>query len=322
MISEFELIRRFFSHPVRNAVLGVGDDAAIVRVARGCALVVSTDLLVAGRHFASDIAPDDLGHKALAVNLSDMAAMAATPRWATLALALPTADPRWLSGFSRGFMRLARRFNVDLIGGDTTRGPLDLCVQIMGEVPRGTALRRDGARPGDDVWVSGTLGDAALALSARKRRIRLKPAELERCAVRLHRPQPRVALGLALRGVAHSAIDVSDGLAADLGHILERSHVAAEIDFAALPVSPILHRYLDRAITRAAVLSGGDDYELCFTAPPRARGEIRRISGHLRINLSCIGRILRLRRGKPALSMLGPDKRPLSMPRAGFDHFA
>src|SRR3990172_3146283 len=201
MISEFDLIRRYFTHRARHAVLGVGDDAAILGVRRGRELVVSADMLVAGRHFFYDSDPCQLGHKALAVNLSDLAAMGATPRWATLALALPKADTRWLAGFSRGFMALARRFDVDLVGGDTTRGPLNICVQIMGEVARGGALRREGARPGDDIWVSGTLGDAALAVAALKRRIRLKPAELARCAARLNRPQPRVALGLALRGI-------------------------------------------------------------------------------------------------------------------------
>ncbi|MEO7727423.1 MAG: thiamine-phosphate kinase, partial [Burkholderiales bacterium] len=233
--SEFDLIRRYFTHRARHAVLGVGDDAALVKVRRGHELVISADMLVSGRHFFRDADPRLLGHKALAVNLSDMAAMGATPRWATLALALPSVDAQWVRQFSRGFMRLARRFDVDLIGGDTTRGPLNICVQIMGEVPHGTAVRRDGARSGDDIWVSGTLGDAALALAALKRRIRLKPAELAQCAARLHQPAPRVALGRALRGLAHSAIDISDGLLADLGHILERSDVAAEIELAALP---------------------------------------------------------------------------------------
>jgi len=202
--SEFDLIARYFTHRARHTVLGVGDDAALVRIKRGHELVISADMLVASRHFFRDANPRQLGHKALAVNLSDLAAMGATPRWATLALALPQADARWVSEFSRGFMALARRFDVDLIGGDTTRGPLNICVQIMGEVPRGKALRRDGARAGDDLWVSGALGDAAFALAALKRRIRLKPAELRQCAARLHAPTARVNLGLALRGLAHS----------------------------------------------------------------------------------------------------------------------
>ena len=322
MISEFELIRRYFTRRARHTMLGVGDDAALVNVRRGCELVVSTDMLVAGRHFRRDADPCLLGHKALAVNLSDLAAMGATPRWATLALALPAADPRWLAGFSRGFMALARRFGVDLIGGDTTRGPLNICVQIMGEAPRGAALRRDGARPGDDVWVSGVLGDAALALAALARRIRLKPAEFARCAARLNRPQPRIALGLELRGVAHSAIDISDGLCADLGHILERSGVAAEIEFAALPASAVLCRYLDRRVVRAALLAGGDDYELCFTALPAARERIQRLARRIRVPLSRIGRIRAARGSARRLSLHGVDGRELGITHRGYDHFA
>jgi thiamine-monophosphate kinase len=321
VLSEFELIRRYFTHRARHAVLGVGDDAALVNVRRGCELVVSADMLVAGRHFRRDADPYQLGHKALAVNLSDMAAMGATPRWATLALALPEADARWLKAFSSGLMALARRFGVDLIGGDTTRGPLNICVQILGEVPRGAALRRDGARLGDDIWVSGTLGDAALALAALKRRIRLKPAELARCSVRLHRPQPRIALGLALRGVAHSAIDISDGLCADLGHILERSEVAAEIEFAALPASRVLRGYLDRRVARDALLAGGDDYELCFTAPRRARERVVRSGRRGGVVLTPIGRIQTRARGAPRLIVRAADGTARRPARGGFDHF-
>ena len=320
--SEFELIRRYFTHPARRAVLGVGDDAALVNVSRGCELVVSTDMLVAGRHFRHDADPRELGHKALAVNLSDLAAMGATPRWATLALALPAVDTRWLAGFSRGFMALARRYRVDLVGGDTTRGPLNICVQILGEAPRGAALRRDGARPGDDVWVSGTLGDAALALAAHARRIRLKPAEFARCAARLNRPQPRIELGLALRGVAHSAIDISDGLCADLGHVLECSGVAAEIEFAAVPASPVLRRYLDRGVARAALLAGGDDYELCFTAPRGARERVARSGRRAGVALTRIGRITAARaaRGRRLL-VRGSEGEVIALAHGGYDHF-
>ncbi len=321
MLSEFELIRRYFTHRPRHAVLGVGDDAALVSVRRGCELVVSADMLVAGRHFRRDADPRQLGHKALAVNLSDLAAMGATPRWATLALALPAADARWLADFSRGFMALARRFGVDLIGGDTTRGPLNICVQIMGEAPRGAALRRDGARPGDDIWVSGVLGDAALALAALQRRIRLEPAEFARCAARLNRPEPRIALGLALRGVAHSAIDISDGLCADLGHILERSGVAAEIEFAALPASTVLRRYLDRRVARAALLAGGDDYELCFTAPQRARARVLRSGTRAGVALTSIGRVHARVRNQSRLVVRAADGAALRFERGGFDHF-
>lgn len=322
MATEFQLIHRYFTHRARHAVLGVGDDAALVTVRRGHELVISADMLVAGRHFFRDADPRHLGHKALAVNLSDMAAMGAAPRWATLALALPSADERWLRAFSRGFMTLARRFDVDLVGGDTTRGPLNICVQIMGEVPRGTALRRDGARVGDDIWVSGTLGDAALALAGLRRRLLLAPNELKQCAQRLHRPQPRVALGLALRGVAHSAIDVSDGLLADLGHILESSCVAAEIELAALPASGVLRRYLDRVVACRALLAGGDDYELCFTAPRTARTRVQRIGRRAGILVSRIGSVCAQRRSVPPLIVRAPDGTALRVVRGGYDHFA
>ena len=320
--SEFDLIRRYFTHRARHAVLGVGDDAALVNVRRGCELVISADMLVAGRHFLRDTDPRQLGHKALAVNLSDMAAMGANPRWATLALALPSVDAHWLTAFSSGFMALARRFGVDLVGGDTTRGPLNICVQIMGEAPRGSALRRDGARVGDDIWISGTLGDAALGLAALKRRIRLKPVELAHCLLKLQRPQPRVQLGLALRNVANSAIDISDGLLADLGHVLERSQVAAEVELAALPASPVLQRYIDRVPACAAMLAGGDDYELCFTASRRAREAILRIGHRARVRLTRIGIVTSPARGAPRLIVRAPDGTPLRVVRGGYDHFA
>jgi len=320
-LSEFELIRRFFTHPARGAVLGVGDDAAIVRARRGQELVVTTDMLVAGRHFRHDDDPEQLGHKALAVNLSDIAAMGATPRWATLALALPRADARWLTAFSRGFMRLARRHGVDLVGGDTTRGPLNICVQIMGEVPRGRALRRDGARAGDDVWVSGTLGDAALALAAIKGRIHLARHERRTLESKLHAPEPRIALGAALLGVAHSAIDVSDGLVADLGHICERSRVAAVVQFNRLPASAIMRRNLGRPAARAALLAGGDDYELVFTAGRSRRNAVARLSRRLRLKLTRIGRVTRRRRGAQRVTVLDAASRPIAVKRGGYEHF-
>jgi thiamine-monophosphate kinase len=320
--SEFDLIARYFTHRARHTVLGVGDDAALVRIKRGHELVISADMLVAGRHFFRGANPRQLGHKALAVNLSDLAAMGATPRWATLALALPQANARWVSEFSRGFMALARRFDVDLIGGDTTRGPLNICVQIMGEVPRGKALRRDGARAGDDLWVSGALGDAAFALAALKRRIRLNPAELRQCAARLHAPTPRVNLGLALRGLAHSAIDISDGLLADLDHVLVASGVAAEIELAALPASPMLSRHLDNAIAWSALLAGGDDYELCFSAPRAARERIARAGSRARVRVTRIGSVRAVRKGTPRLLVRAPDGAALRVVRGGYDHFA
>lgn len=320
-LSEFELIRRFFTHASPGAVLGVGDDAAIVRARGGRELVITADMLVAGRHFFRDAEPQRLGHKALAVNLSDIAAMGATPRWATLSIALPRVDPRWLAAFMRGFMRLARRHGVDLVGGDTTRGPLNISVQVIGEVPAGRALRRDAARPGEDVWVSGTLGDAALALAARARRVTLARGERAGLERRLHTPAPRVALGVRLRGIARSAIDVSDGLVADLGHICERSKVAAEVDLRAIPASAAMKRRLDRPAARAALLAGGDDYELVFTAPPGRRAAIGALARRLRLKLTRIGRIVSRDAGRPMVTVRGADGRPLPVARGGYQHF-
>lgn len=318
-LTEFELIRRYFTHRARGAVLGVGDDAAIVRARPGHELVITADMLVAGRHFARDADPEKLGHKALAVNLSDIAAMGASPRWATLALALPRADARWLAAFSRGFMRLARRHGVDLVGGDTTRGPLDICVQVVGEVPRGRALRRDGARPGDDIWVSGSLGDAALALAAG--RMRLPPGERRALEAKLDLPSPRIGLGIALRGVARSAIDVSDGLMADLGHICERSRVGAVVGLESIPASGILKRRLGRPEARAALLAGGDDYELCFTAPRSRREVVAGLGRRVGLRLARIGTITRPRRGTAPVTVLDADGRPLAVRQTGYKHF-
>jgi thiamine-monophosphate kinase len=320
-LSEFEIIRRFFTHRPRRAVLGVGDDAAIVRARRGTDLVVSADMLVAGRHFFHDTDPVLLGHKALAVNLSDMAAMGATPRWALLSVALPGVDARWLSAFMRGFMRLARRHGVDLVGGDTTRGPLNISVQIIGEVSAGQALRRDGARAGDDVWVSGLIGDAALALAAEKRRIPLARQERARLEQKLHAPAPRIELGKALHGVARSAIDVSDGLVADLGHICERSRLSATLRFERIPSSAAVKRNLHRAAARAALLSGGDDYELLFTAGRAQRGSIERLSRRLRLRLTRIGEMTRRRGAGPLVTVLDADGHPIFLRQTGYSHF-
>ena len=322
MSSEFELIGRFFTHPAPGATLGVGDDAALVRVASGMELAISADMLVEGRHFLPRADPARLGHKALAVNLSDMAAMGARPRWATLALALPRVDSRWLGAFSRGFMALARKYRVDLIGGDTTRGPLTICVQIMGEVPQGQALRRDGARAGDDVWVSGRLGAAALAVAAAEKRVRIPQRELRALGERLDKPAPRVALGLALRGVARSAIDVSDGLLADLGHICERSKVNAVIEWEALPATPFVRAMAQRSDAAArALLAGGDDYELCFTASPRRRAGVLAAAKRARIEVMLVGRIARRERGKPLVRVLDSVGKPLKARWKGYDHF-
>jgi thiamine-monophosphate kinase len=302
LLSEFELIKRYFDRPARNVALGIGDDAALVRPGAGMELAVSTDMLIEGRHFRAGADARKLGHKALAVNLSDMAAMGALPRWATLALALPAVDERWLAGFSKGFFALARRFGVALVGGDTTRGPLSICVTIFGEVPKKRALRRDGARPTDSIWVSGRLGGAAYAL------VRTGDAAATK---RLHTPEPRVALGFRLRGIASAAIDVSDGFAQDLGHILERSGVGAVVHYEMLPK----HKILDPRLERRCVLSGGDDYELVFTA--RAGARIHAIGKALNLKLTRVGSIGKRR----DLQILDANGRQMKVGR-GFDHFA
>jgi len=291
-MTEFDLIRKYFTRPAPNALLGVGDDAALLKASAGNVLAVSSDMLVSGTHFFPDTDPFLLGHKTLAVNLSDMAAMGATPRWATLAIALPGADETWLERFSAGFFALAQQYGVELVGGDTTRGPLNLCVTIFGEVPAQQALRRSGAQPGDEVWVSGTLGDAALALAHLQGRILLSETGFAACARVLHQPQPRVALGLALRGIASSAIDISDGLLADLGHILDASQSGAEIELVSLPVSSAMQTYAALPLGEQCALSGGDDYELCFTAPAMRHAEIMGIGARLSLQLTCIGKIV------------------------------
>ena len=272
-------------------------------------LAVSTDLLLEGTHFRVGADARKLGHKALAVNLSDMAAMGAAPRWATLALALPAANETWLKEFSEGFFALAGRFGVELIGGDTTRGPLAICVTILGEVPTGLALFRAGARPGDDIWVSGQLGDAALALAH---------PEIAAAARRLDEPEPRVDLGERLRGIATAAIDVSDGFAQDLGHILERSGAGAMVEYELLPRSDEVKKIQDGKHQARLVLSGGDDYELAFTAPQSNRGELEALSAELKLALSRVGSI---QAGEPKLQVVDAQGRPMSVER-GFDHFA
>jgi thiamine-monophosphate kinase len=317
MLSEFDLITRYFNRPTRHTVLGVGDDAALLELTPGHELAASTDTMVEGVHFFPDAEPDSLGHKALAVNLSDLAAMGATPKWAMLALTVPKADEAWLEGFARGFFALAADHKVDLIGGDTARGPRNICVQVMGEVPNGRALRRDGARVGDDVWVSGHLGDAAAAVAHRKGDLRLRGSLLVHCIARLDRPTPRVALGRMLLGVANSAIDISDGLVADLGHICERSGVGAAIEFAAVPCSAELMPLRGQALVIRAIFTGGDDYELCFTAVAGRKSEIEALSGQSQLALTRIGKIV-AGNGVVVKDQAG---NPLSAKDGGFDHF-
>ena len=302
MLTEFGLIERFFkrprtapTHPLAHGaasqtVLGIGDDCALLAPAAAKQLAISTDMLVAGRHFFADVDPGALGHKALAVNLSDLAAMGAQPRAFTLALALPEADETWLQGFSEGLFAIADRYGCELIGGDTTGGPLNICITVFGEIEAGRALTRDAARSGDDIWVSGMLGDARLALGAARQEWSVADAELPGLRRALERPEPRVALGLALCGVAHAALDLSDGLAGDLLHILKRSKLAARIDVDALPRSTALARQTPE-IQRLCTLAGGDDYELCFTAPVAAREHISALGITLALPLTRIGTI-------------------------------
>ena len=318
MPSEFDLIGRFFTRAAPQTALGVGDDAALLRPSAGMELAVSCDMLVAGRHFLPDADPRQLGWKTLAVNLSDMAAMGAQPHWALLSIALPQADELWLSGFSQGFFECAESFNVDLVGGDTTRGPLAMSVTILGEVPLGKALRRDGACNGDHIWVSGRLGDAALALSALQGRVELDDAELHGCLPALHKPQPRVALGLALRGIASAAIDISDGLYGDLGHILERSGVGAELHLAELPCSAALGAHMGEDVGLHCLLAGGDDYEVCFTASPGFEPDISTLGSSLGLPLTRIGQIVE----GSGIRLLDEQGQPMVFEGGGFDHFA
>ena len=288
----------------------MGDDCALLRPDAGLDLAVTTDMLIEGRHFLPGAEPRALGHKALAVNLSDLAAMGATPRWATLALALPAAEPAWLAEFSAGFYALAERYGVDLIGGDTTRGPARaISVTAIGEVPPGMALERSGARPGDDIWISGELGGAALGL--------VHP-EIAEAAKRLHLPEPRVELGERLRRLAHCAIDVSDGLVGDLAHIAERSQVSASVEYERIPRCSSFEKLKAPDLEKDCVLSGGDDYELLFTAPRAHRAELESLAAELKLALTPIGRI---EAGAALVTVLDAQGRPLAH-RGGFDHFA
>jgi thiamine-monophosphate kinase len=316
-LGEFDLIRRFFTRQtVRHVetVLGVGDDCALLRCPAGAELAVTVDTLVAGVHFLPEADPEGLGHKALAVNLSDLAAMGAAPKWATLALTLPKADERWLEAFARGFFALAGRHDLELIGGDTTQGPLSITIQAMGLVPAGGALRRSGALPGDLVYVSGPLGSAGLGLKIRLGQTAIGDAE---AVARLERPEPRVQLGRLLRGLASACIDISDGLAADLGHVLEASGVGAFLEVERLPLADAVRRYVAETGDWRLPLTAGDDYELCFTLPPVLREDLEQRLTAAGLHAVPIGRIeaepgLRLRRNGQALSLTS----------AGYEHFS
>ena len=316
-MGEFELIARYFKRPPRRAALGVGDDCALVTPDAGMQLAISTDMLVEGRHFLSTVPPERLGHKALAVNLSDLAACGAEPLAFTLALALPRADEAFLAPFARGLFDLADAHGMDLVGGDTTAGPLTIAITVFGQVPPGQALLRSGARAGDDLWVSGRLGDARLALEVFRGNVSLPGEEFEQVRAAMECPQPRVALGLALRGLARSAIDLSDGLVGDLSHLLAASQVGAVVDVDALPRSATLQRQ-SAALQRECVLAGGDDYELLFSAAPERGQEVFAAAACAGVSVTRVGQLV----AEPGLRLRDALGRPVEMNWRGFDHFA
>ena len=329
-MGEFELIERFFKRPARQADLGVGDDCALLSPRLGHQLALSADALVEGRHFLSTVAPERLGHKCLAVNLSDLAACGAQPRAFLLSLTLPRADAGWLQAFAQGLFALADAHGCELVGGDTTQGPLNIGITVIGDVPTGQALLRSGAHVGDDIYVSGQLGDARLALEAFRGQMSLPEAVLNTCRMRMEQPTPRVELGTALRAVANAAIDVSDGLLGDLGHILKRSGVGAQIDTtwlqaaghfgeAHLPagITPVLAELAWNKRLEFA-LSGGDDYELCFTAPVNQRELVHAAAWETNTPVTRIGRITQ----ELGLVVLDPQGQPIAKRFASFDHFA
>ena len=324
-MGEFDLIARYFTRPVRHAALGVGDDCALLAPRPGMQLAISSDMLVEGRHFFADVDPEALGHKALAVNLSDLAACGAKPLAFTLALALPRADEAWLAGFSKGLLALADAHGCELVGGDTTQGPLNICITVFGEVPAGQALLRSGAQAGDDIYVSGTLGDARLALEALLGHIHLPNDLLAQARLRLERPMPRVALGLALRGIASSAMDVSDGLLGDFGHILKASGVGASIRtdetiklIAAGAFPSSARGQFDPNILQQCTLAGGDDYELLFTAPPQHRAAVAEAATQSQTPVTRIGQV----EAAPGLRLVDAQGMPVENRFASFDHFA
>ncbi len=323
MLSEFDLITEYFTRPARTraesapaVALGIGDDCALLTPTPGMQMAISSDMLVEGRHFLPGADACQLGHKCLAVNLSDLAAMGARPLAFTLALAMPEAQRPWLAEFSKGLFALADRHGCTLIGGDTTKGPLTICITVFGELSPGTALRRDAARAGDDIWVSGTVGDARLALAFYRQEFAFDTPLADACANRMHAPTPRVELGMALAGTARAAIDISDGLAGDLRHILQRSGVGASVDCDSLPAGPDLASW-PRALRRRFGLAGGDDYELCFTAEPAARERIVQLAQQAATTVTRIGRI----EAEPGLRIVDADGAAVDLALTSFDHF-
>ncbi len=335
-MGEFDLIDTYFRRPAKRAALGIGDDCALIPMQFGSTSSVAgelpaaqfwattTDMLVEGRHFFAGADPYRLGWKCLAVNLSDLAAIGAEPHHFSLAFALPEADPAWLKPFSQGLFALADAHDIELIGGDTTAGPRTICITATGLVPPALALKRSAAKAGDDIWISDEIGGAALQLFTRWGRTQfsaaIPAAQIEHFLVRMEQPQPRVALGIALRGIAHAAIDISDGLSGDLGHILKASKCGAEVRLAQIPAHPYLRGLLatpERNLAVECLLSGGDDYELIFTAPPSARGQIEKILAGLGLAGACIGKIV----AGDQLKIFDEDGKRLIAPKS-FDHFA
>lgn len=318
MPSEFDLIHRYFQWPVNHTDLGGGDDAALITPTPGHQLAVSADMLVEGRHFFKNAEPEALGWKSLAVNLSDIAAMGGVPRWAFLSLALPAVESDWLDGFARGFRACANTFDVDLAGGDTTRGPLTINVTIMGEVPTGRAITRAGAQVGDEVWVSGQPGRAALALWHLRDGTALDPTMRDDCMAALHRPQPRTGLGIGLRGLASAMLDVSDGLLGDLGHILASSGVGVRLREAGLPTAHLLTACGDAGLAHKACLTGGDDYELLFTAPAAHHDAVEAAAHTAGVPVHAIGTLVSSDDGCRIQRISG---RMETLEMRGFDHF-
>jgi thiamine-monophosphate kinase len=332
-LGEFDLIERFFktgadslSTTADSAIsLGIGDDCALIKPPVNEEIAITSDMLVEGRHFFAGADPELLGRKALAVNLSDLAAMGAKPAGFTLAIALPKADPIWLEAFSKGLFAIANEYSCPLIGGDTTAGPLTISITAFGSSPAGKAIRRSGARAGDDIWVSGTLGDARLTLAALRHELPLSTDDFQQVEDRMHQPTPKIELGIQLRGIASAALDVSDGLMGDLRHILKQSQVDAQIQLNQLPKSVTLQKQ-DIAIQNRFAACGGDDYELCFTAPSSEREKIRLISESLNLPLTLIGKILPKRDIEVKVHLLDASGMELSNSDAAaflnsFDHF-
>ena len=317
-MTEFEIIERYFnfSKQAAEVITGIGDDAAVIRP-DASPIAISVDTLVAGVHFPLDTSPVDIAYKALAVNLSDLAAMGATPRWFTLSLVLPEADDDWLEKFASSLSDIAEQYHIALVGGDTTRGPLTITIQVMGALPKKGGVLRSTASPNEDIYVTGTLGDAAIGLLAYQDKIRLANEEKKYCIERLNRPTPRLKIGQALINCATSMIDCSDGFAADLGHILQASDIGAEVTFASLPLSFAGNNWIKTGENPELIINGGDDYELIFTAPTQAAYEIKKIASELNVTITCVGSTTHTK----GLQIYTEDNRVMSLTDVGYNHF-